>query len=132
VRRDDAEVLPLCRELGISYIPLLPARERAADGQARRAQIAPGTRLEGREIDAETWDRIEALERFAAERGHTLLELAFAGLLSQDAIASVVPGATKPEQVRANVAAAEWRLSTDELAELADLSRRPAEAGLRE
>ena len=118
-RGDDAEVLPLCRDLGVSYIPYFPLASGLLTGKHRRGGIAPGSRLEGREIPDERFNRVETLERFAAERGHTLLELAFAGLLSQNVIASVIAGATKPEQVQANVAAAEWRLTDDELAALA-------------
>jgi aryl-alcohol dehydrogenase-like predicted oxidoreductase len=118
-RADDADVLPLCRELGVSYIPYFPLASGLLTGKHRRGAVAPGSRLEGRKIDDAEFDRVEALERFAAERGHSLLELAFAGLLSQDVIASVIAGATRPEQVRANVAAAEWRLTDDELAALA-------------
>jgi aryl-alcohol dehydrogenase-like predicted oxidoreductase len=129
-RGDDADVLPLCRELGVSYIPYFPLASGLLTGKHRRGAIAPGSRLEGRTIDDAEFDRVETLERFAADRGHSLLELAFAGLLSQDVIASVIAGATNPDQVRANVAAAEWRLTERELAELA-LSRRPAGAGLR-
>jgi aryl-alcohol dehydrogenase-like predicted oxidoreductase len=117
-RSDDAETIPLCRELGVSYVPYFPLASGLLTGKHRRGAIAPGTRLEGREIEEAEFDRVEALERFAQERGHTLLELAFAGLLSQDVIASVIPGATKPEQVRANVAAAEWRLSPADLARI--------------
>jgi aryl-alcohol dehydrogenase-like predicted oxidoreductase len=117
-RSDDAETIPLCRELGVSYVPYFPLASGLLTGKHRRGAIAPGTRLEGREIEEAEFDRVEALERFAQERGHTLLELAFAGLLSQDVIASVIPGATKPEQVWANVAAAEWRLSPADLARI--------------
>jgi aryl-alcohol dehydrogenase-like predicted oxidoreductase len=120
-RGDDAEVLPLCRELGVSYIPYFPLASGLLTGKHRRGEIEPGTRLEGRDISDEEFDRVEELERFAAERGRSLLELAFAGLLAQDVIASVIAGATKPEQVQANVAAAEWRLSTGKLAELASI-----------
>jgi aryl-alcohol dehydrogenase-like predicted oxidoreductase len=115
-RSDDAETIPLCRELSVSYVPYFPLASGLLTGKHRRGAIAPGTRLEGREIEEAEFDRVEALERFAQKRGHTLLELAFAGLLSQDVIASVIAGATKPEQVRANVAAAEWRLSPADLA----------------
>ncbi|HEV3403049.1 MAG TPA: aldo/keto reductase [Gaiellaceae bacterium] len=117
-RSDDAETIPLCRELGVSYVPYFPLASGLLTGKHRRGAIAPGTRLEGREIEEAEFDRVEALERFAQERGHTLLELAFAGLLSQDVIASVISGATKPEQVRANVAAAEWRLSPADFARI--------------
>jgi aryl-alcohol dehydrogenase-like predicted oxidoreductase len=120
-RADDAEVLPLCRELGVSYIPYFPLASGLLTGKHRRGAIAPGSRLEGRAIDDVEFDRVEGLERFAAARGHSLLELAFAGLLSQDVIASVIAGATNPDQVRANVAAADWRLSSGELTELTSI-----------
>jgi aryl-alcohol dehydrogenase-like predicted oxidoreductase len=67
-------------------------------------------------VDDETFDRIEALERFAADRGHTLLELAIGALASQPAVVSVIAGATTPEQVRVNAAAGNWRLTPEELA----------------
>ncbi len=121
-RGDDAEVIPLCVELGISYVPYFPLASGLLTGKYRRGEPAPaGTRLHGEEIEDEEYDRVEALERFARERGRTLLELAVAGLLSQPAIPSVIAGATKPEQVRANAAAAEWRLSEEELAALGRL-----------
>lgn len=58
---------------------------------------------------------LEALRRFADSRGHSLLELAFSWLLSRPVVASVIAGATKPEQVQANVAAVGWRLTTADL-----------------
>ena len=64
------------------------------------------------------FDRVEALDAWAGEHGHTLLELAFAWLLARPAVASVIAGATKPEQVAANVAAAGWTLTDDDLAEI--------------
>jgi aryl-alcohol dehydrogenase-like predicted oxidoreductase len=118
-RADDADVLPLCRELGVSYIPYFPLASGLLTGKHRRDAVAAGSRLEGRRIDDATWDRVETLEQLADERDHSLLELAFAGLLSQDVIASVIAGATRPEQVQANVAAAAWRLADAELAALA-------------
>jgi aryl-alcohol dehydrogenase-like predicted oxidoreductase len=119
-RGDDVDVIPLCRELGVSYIPYFPLASGLLTGKHRRDAIAPGSRLEGRTIADEAWERVERLERFADGRGHRLLDLAFAGLLSQDVIASVIAGATKPEQVLANAAAAGWRLTSDGLAELAN------------
>jgi aryl-alcohol dehydrogenase-like predicted oxidoreductase len=77
-----------------------------------------GTRLADQEIDDETFDRVEALERFADERGHTLLELAIGALASRPEVASVIAGATSPEQVRANAAAGAWQLTPEELAAL--------------
>ena len=120
-RRDDADVLPLCRELGVSYIPYFPLASGLLTGKYRRGEPAPeGTRLAGREIDRERFDRIEALAAFAEERGHTLHELAISALASTPGMGSVIAGATKPEQVRANAAAAaSWRLSGEELDALA-------------
>jgi aryl-alcohol dehydrogenase-like predicted oxidoreductase len=61
---------------------------------------------------------VERLQHFAKERGHTLLELAFSWLLAHRAVASVIAGATKPEQIEANAKAADWVLNAEELAEV--------------
>lgn len=115
-RDDDEDVLPLCRELGVAYIPYFPLASGLLTGTYRRGEPAPeGTRLAGRAIEDEQFDRIETLTGFAEKRGHTLHELAIAALASTPAIVSVIAGATKPEQVRANAAAASWRLSQEEL-----------------
>jgi aryl-alcohol dehydrogenase-like predicted oxidoreductase len=118
------DVLPLCRELGIGFVPYFPLASGLLTGKYRRGRPAPpGSRLEGRteRFDDATFDRIEALERFAEERGHTLLELAVGALASTPGVASVIAGATTAEQVRANAAAGSWQLSEDDLAALAAL-----------
>jgi aryl-alcohol dehydrogenase-like predicted oxidoreductase len=69
-------------------------------------------------VPEDPWDEIDRLDGFARDRGHTLLELAIAALASRPGVASVIAGATTPEQVRANAAAAAWQLSADELAAL--------------
>jgi aryl-alcohol dehydrogenase-like predicted oxidoreductase len=121
-RRDDADVLPLCRELDVSYVPYFPLASGLLTGKYRRGEPAPeGTRLAGRAIDDERFDHVEALAAFAEERGHTLHELAVSALASTPGMGSIIAGATKPEQVRANAAAASWRLSADELDALAAL-----------
>ncbi len=119
-REPEREVLPACRELGVGFVPYFPLASGLLTGKYRRGEPAPeGTRLHGGDrVERADWDRIERLERFAQERGHTLLELAIAALASAPGVVSVIAGATKPEQVRANAAAAEWRLSEAELAEL--------------
>lgn len=114
-------VLPRCRELGVSFIPYFPLASGLLTGKYRRGLPAPpGSRLEGRhdELLDEAADRIERLEGFAQAHGRSLLELAIAGLASQPGIASVIAGATRPEQARQNAAAAGWELSEDELAEV--------------
>jgi len=123
-RDDDADVLPLCRELGVSYIPYFPLASGLLTGKYRRGEPAPGgTRLEGREIADARLERVEACTAFAEERGHSLHELAICALASTPGVGSIIAGATTPEQVRANAAAAEasWQLSGDELATLATL-----------
>jgi aryl-alcohol dehydrogenase-like predicted oxidoreductase len=124
-RGAEADVLPRCEELGVSFIPYFPLASGLLTGKYRRGEAAPsGTRLEGSDALAdEAFDQVEALVEFARARGHTLLELAIAGLASQPAVASVISGATKREQVAANAAAGDWELSADELAELSAIGR---------
>jgi aryl-alcohol dehydrogenase-like predicted oxidoreductase len=122
-REAETDVLPRCAELGVSFIPYFPLASGLLTGKYRRGQPAPaGTRLEGSDrLTDEAFDRIERLDEFAQAHGHTLLELAIAGLASQPPVASVISGATKREQVRANAAAADWELSAEELAELSSI-----------
>ena len=118
-RGAEEEVLPACAELGIGFVPYFPLASGLLTGKYRRGEPAPpGTRLAGQEIDDETYDRIDALERFAAQRGRSLLELAFGALASRPEIVSVIAGATSPEQVRSNAAAASWQLTPEDLAAL--------------
>ena len=118
-RGAEDEVLPACAELGIGFVPYFPLASGLLTGKYRRGQAPPpGTRLDDQEIDGEMFDRIEALERFAEERGRTLLELAIGALDSRPEVVSVIAGATSPEQVRANAAAASWQLTPGELAAL--------------
>ncbi len=124
-----AELLPSCRHYGVGVLPFFPLANGLLTGKYRRSQPAPeGTRLSGREITDTTYDRIEALEEFARQRDHTLLELAVGALAAMQPVASVIAGATTPGQVEANVAAAGWELTGDDLAALDDLLGLPAEA----
>jgi len=122
-RGDDEDVLPLCRELGVSYIPYFPLASGLLTGKYHRGKPAPdGTRLAGREIEDEQFESVEACTAFAEEHGHSLHELAICALASTHGVGSIIAGATKPEQVRANAAAAAaWRLDRDELDALAHL-----------
>jgi len=122
-REAEADVLPRCEELGVAFVPYFPLASGLLSGKYRRGEPAPpGSRLEGSDaLSDEAFDRIEGLEEFTRSRGHTLLELAIAGLASQPAIPSVIAGATTPEQVRANAAAGEWELAEAELDELSAL-----------
>jgi aryl-alcohol dehydrogenase-like predicted oxidoreductase len=120
-REAEDDLLPTCKRLGIGVLPYFPLASGMLTGKYKRGEPAPeGTRLAER-ADALTddkFDRVEALEQFASERGVTLLQVAIGGLLAQPAIASVIAGATKPEQVQANVAAAGWEPTEEDLAAL--------------
>jgi len=123
-REAEDELLPTCERLGIGVLPYFPLASGLLTGKYRRGEPRPeGTRLSGRDgvFTDETFDRLEAVERYAAERGVTMLEVAIGGLLAQPAVASVIAGATKPEQVRANVAAGEWEPTPADVEALAAL-----------
>ena len=115
-RDDDAEVLPLCRRHDIGYVPYFPLASGLLTGKYRRGEPAPaGSRLAGRDVEASDLEAVEALERVSAGLGRGILELVVGGLASIPGIASVIAGATSPEQVRANAAAGAWHASDDDL-----------------
>ena len=121
-RGAEGELLPACERLGVGFIPYFPLGSGLLTGKYRRGEPPPeGTRLHGRELDEAKLDRVERLEAFASERGATLLEVAIGGLLAQPSVASVIAGATKPEQVRANAEAGRWEPSDEDLAALRSL-----------
>jgi aryl-alcohol dehydrogenase-like predicted oxidoreductase len=123
VNREDDPVVARAAELGIGYIPYFPLASGLLTGKYRRGQAPPeGARLTEADDDRLSDERIarmEELESFAEGRGHSILELAIGGLASIPGIASVIAGATSPEQVRANAAAGSWRLDASELEQLA-------------
>ncbi|MGH3671955.1 MAG: aldo/keto reductase [Pseudonocardiaceae bacterium] len=117
----EAEIIPSCVHHGIGMLPYFPLASGLLTGKYRRGQAPPqGTRLSGRasELTDEVFDKLDALERFGEKHGRTLLDVAVAGMAAMPAVTSVIAGATRPEQVRANVAAGGWELSAAELAEL--------------
>jgi aryl-alcohol dehydrogenase-like predicted oxidoreductase len=120
-RTAEVELVPACLELGVGVLPYFPLAYGLLTGKYRRGEAAPeGTRLalqSARLADAD-WERIDALQAFADGRGISLLELAMGGLAAQPAVSSVIAGATRPEQVRANVDAARWTPSAEDLTEL--------------
>jgi aryl-alcohol dehydrogenase-like predicted oxidoreductase len=117
----EADVTPVCRRLGVGILPFFPLANGVLTGKYRRGEPPPpGTRLHarGRTVPDETFDRLEALERYAQARGLTMVDVAIGGLAAQPMVASVIAGATKPEQVKANAAAAWWVPTAEDLAEL--------------
>lgn len=120
-REVERELIPFCNQYGVGVLPYFPLASGFLTGKYRRGEVPPqGTRLAGNQQAADRaltdrhFDLLEKLENFSAERGHSILELAFAWLLAKPAISSVIAGATKPEQLDANVAAADWKLTQDD------------------
>jgi aryl-alcohol dehydrogenase-like predicted oxidoreductase len=114
-RQAEDEVLPFCDATGTAFLPFYPLASGILSGKYKAGQEAPaGTRLATlgerakKELSDERLAKVSALDALAQSEGHTVLDLAFAWLLSRPAVASVIAGATKPEQVAANVAAGQW------------------------
>lgn len=124
-RADQADVLPACERLGISYIPYWPLSSGVLTGKYERGRAPDeGTRLHrmgergAAMLSNEAFDQLEALSAWASARGHSLLELSIAWLTAQPAVGSVIAGATRPGQVTANARAGSWRLTAEERAEI--------------
>ncbi|HZT16503.1 MAG TPA: aldo/keto reductase [Gaiellaceae bacterium] len=118
-RDAERELLPACERLGLGFIPYFPLASGLLTGKVRRGRPPePGTRLHGREISDDELDRVERLADWAEAHGVSLLDVAVGGLAAVAPVVSVIAGATKPEQVRANAAAGEWVPSPEELDEL--------------
>ena len=111
--------LDVSSELGLAFVPYFPLASGLLTGKYRLDQEKPtGTRLADREIENDKLQIVEKLITFTESRGRTILELAFSWLLMKPAVTSVIAGATRPEQVHANAAAASWVLSAEEMAEV--------------
>jgi aryl-alcohol dehydrogenase-like predicted oxidoreductase len=128
-REPESEVLAECERQGLGFLPFFPLASGLLTGKYRRGAPMPaGTRLAGKSgfanrfLNQRNLALADALADFAARRGHSLLELAFSWLLSHRQVCSVIAGAMSAEQVGANVAAAGWRLTPDELAEVDEAS----------
>jgi aryl-alcohol dehydrogenase-like predicted oxidoreductase len=121
-RAVEAELLPFCEEYKVGILPYYPLANGFLTGKYRRGQPPPeGTRLAANArglLTEDSFDVLERLEGFAADRGHTILELAFAWLLARPQVSSVIAGATNVEQVVANSGATQWRLTGDDMAEI--------------
>jgi aryl-alcohol dehydrogenase-like predicted oxidoreductase len=123
VRDAEPEVIPACERLGLGFVPFYPLAAGLLTGKYRPGAAPPGARLTDREHIAtdEQYETIAALERYAGEHGISLVELAAGALLARPVISSVITGATSPEQVRTNAAAAGWQPSAEDLAALSQL-----------
>ncbi len=136
-RAPEDATLETCRALDIAFVPYFPLKSGLLTGKYRKGDEAPeGSRLSGPKGKFESYadqmltdqnlDAVERLIAFAEARDHTILDLAFSWLLAHDPVASVIAGATTPDQVRANVDAAGWALTPDDLAAVDEVLAQPA------
>jgi aryl-alcohol dehydrogenase-like predicted oxidoreductase len=119
----EADVAPACEHFGLGLIPYVPLMRGLLTGRYRRGETPPeGGRLSGDAGDEfltdANFDVVEGLSAYARHKGTDLLGVAIGGLLAQPAVVSVIAGASQPEQVLANVEAAEWAPSPEDLEEL--------------
>lgn len=135
-RDPERELIPAMRAHGVSLLPYYPLASGFLTGKYRRDAAMPqDTRLAKtkRYVDMfmtdANWTRIEQLEAFCTQRSRTLLELAFSWLCAQPVVACVIAGATKPEQLEANIRAADWQLTQEELQHIDKITRPVAHEG---
>lgn len=130
-RSPDHELIPMMQAYGLGLLPYYPLASGLLTGKYRRNVPMPegarltlhGARYEGRFINDANWPIVERLEAFARQRGRTLLELAFSWLACRPCVSSIIAGATQPEQLAANVNAAGWALTGEELQEVDRITR---------
>ena len=124
------EVVPACEQFGLGVLPYFPLEYGLLTGKYHRGEEAPaGSRADvdkarSQWLQNADWNRIEALEKYAASRDVEILDVAIAGLAAQPAVASVISGATSGDQVRRNAAALRWRPTEADLVELDELTAR--------
>jgi aryl-alcohol dehydrogenase-like predicted oxidoreductase len=126
-RDPEAELLPACEAYGVGFLPYFPLENGLLTGKYRRDEQPPaGTRIgdSKRSVHADAdWDTIEAIRGFADKRGLSMLQVAVGGLAAQPAVASVIAGATSPDQVRTNVEAGNWTPEPSGLETLDEITR---------
>jgi aryl-alcohol dehydrogenase-like predicted oxidoreductase len=118
----DRENIDVLERYGLGLLPYYPLASGLLTGKHKRGAAAAGTRLATQQFSGfmndGNFDIVEKLEAFVKARGHTMLELAFSWLAARPTVASIIAGATKPEQIEANEKAAEWALSAEDMAEI--------------
>jgi aryl-alcohol dehydrogenase-like predicted oxidoreductase len=132
VREVEREIIPAARASGMGFLPYFPLASGLLTGKYKRnAPMPQGARITAARIfqdnylTEENWQIVERLEDFCETRGKKLLDLAVSWLLANPTVSSVIAGATKAEQLAANVKAAEWQLSADEMAQIDRISPLP-------
>lgn len=129
----ESDLLQMMQSYGMGLLPFFPLASGLLTGKYRRGQPFPeGSRfavigrLSSMFATDKNWEMVEQLTEFAKTRGHTLIELAFSWLAAQPLVASIIAGATQPEQVEQNVASVGWALRSEELAEVDRITGKPA------
>lgn len=124
IRDPQKELIPAMEAHGLGLLPYFPLASGLLTGKYKGGKMPEGARitksegLQNRLMTDKNLQIVDSLDKFASARGRTLLELAFAWLLAHPVLSSVIAGATKPEQIAANVKAADWELTADEMAEI--------------
>jgi aryl-alcohol dehydrogenase-like predicted oxidoreductase len=135
-RDPERELIQAMQAHRMGLLPYYPLASGFLTGKYKRnapkpegARLTDGKRYEAMFMTDANWTRIEQLESFCRQRGRTLLELAFSWLAAQPVVACVIAGATRPEQLEANVKAAGWELTPEELAHIDTITGRANAAG---
>lgn len=128
VRTPERDLIPAMESYGIGLLPYFPLASGLLSGKYKPGKMPEGARLTtvdrlaDRYLNQANWQIVERLEAFCSQRGHTLLELAFSWLAARPVVASVIAGATKPEQVEQNAKVVDWELTPADLAEIDKLT----------
>ena len=130
-RNVEAELIPAMQKYGCGLLPYFPLASGLLTGKYKRTEMPEGARLTDMPTFAnriyltdENFEIVDNLHKFANKTGHSILELAFGWMASRPTTASIIAGATKPEQIDANVAAVNWVLSQSEIDEVDKISAR--------
>lgn len=130
LREPERELIPAMEKYGLGLLPYFPLASGLLSGKYKRgntpadARLTVWKRLGDRYLTERNWEIVEKLDKFCADRGHTLLELAFSWQLAHPVVSSVIAGATKPEQVEQNVAATDWQLTPEDVTEIDRLTKK--------
>ena len=127
-RAIEQDVVPMMETYGLGMLPYFPLASGLLTGKYKKDSMPEGARLTDMPrfanrgyVTESNFAKVEKLENFANQRGHSVLELAFSWLAAQKVTGSVIAGATKPEQIKSNVSAANWKMTAEELAEIDEL-----------
>ena len=131
-RDAEYELIPAMQHCGLGLLPYYPLASGMLTGKYKRnaeipsdARLAAASNVRDRHMNDAQFDKLEKLEAFCATRGRSILELAFSWLACNPVVSSVIAGATKPEQIVANIKAASWKLTAEEMVQIDQLAPGP-------